>query len=438
SVWSEIEKTKGVYNWSNLDAKVNEVVAHGLSPRVIIDYSNTLYSTAGAAKQASMTPPIPPLNIGQPDFYPPDSPAPFAKWAGLLAERYRGRVQYLEVWNEQNSGFRFWEPHEDPVAYGALLKATYIAVKAVAPEDQVAFGGTFYPAIDIASANAYGIPIPNDPVAQQLGAPHQGTLTFVANALNADPTLGQYFDAMAYHPYRFPYMAPEVNIPIEGSMETSMVAVRALLDAYQLQSKPIWITEVGWPNNIQAYGTSFDKSASYLVRTFATAWAHGIEQVDWYCYGDGGSDWTYNQEAAFGIVDTNGVPKPALYAWQTLNRLVGSLPYLDSRSVALGLPADGKAPRFGGGTHAVTVVWLAPETMFTDQGGLPVAGELATVPTPPGTVAIYDMKGAALPLGATFQASPYPVYLVQDLALAGSGLSGAGVGGGGGLPNTSR
>ncbi|MGB2940581.1 MAG: hypothetical protein WBD38_09835, partial [Candidatus Dormiibacterota bacterium] len=42
SVWSEIEKTKGVYNWSNLDAKVNEVVAHGLSPRVIIDYSNTL------------------------------------------------------------------------------------------------------------------------------------------------------------------------------------------------------------------------------------------------------------------------------------------------------------------------------------------------------------------------------------------------------------
>jgi hypothetical protein len=76
--------------------------------------------------------------------------------------------------------------------------------------------------------------------------------------------------------------------------------------------------------------------------------------------------------------------------------------------------------------------------MFTDQGGLPVAGEVATVPTPPGTVAIYDMKGAAIPLGASFQASPYPVYLIQDLTLAGSELSGSGAGGGGGLPNTSR
>ena len=438
--WADIEKTRGVYDWSSLDRQVNELVAHGLSPRVILDYSNTLYSTAGAAKQASGTPPIPPLGIGQPIYFPPDSPAPFATWARALAARYRGRVQSLEVWNEQNSGFRFWEPHEDPAAYGRLLKATYMAVKAVAPEDQVAFGGTFYPAVDIAAANAYGIPIPNDPVAQQLGAPHQGTLTYITNAIAADPTLPQYFDAMAYHPYHFPYMAPEVDIPVEGSLETSMVAVRALLDSYHLQAKPIWITEVGWPNNTAAYGATVDKSASYLVRTYATGWAHGIQQIDWYCYGDGGSDSTYNQESAFGIVDGGGNPKPAFYAWQTLNRLVGTLPYAGSQASVLGLPADGRAPRFAAGGTAVTVVWLAPETMYTDQGALPVASQELSVRTPPGTVAIYDMKGAARPLGTTFTASPYPVYLVQDLAALPSAPVRVGdvPGAVSPLPNTSR
>jgi hypothetical protein len=434
--WADVEKVPGQYHWDHLDAQVNELTSHGLSPRVILDYSNPLYSTRGNAAKMAGNGGIPPFGIGQPIYFPPDTNAPFATWAAALASRYRGRVHFLEVWNEQNLGWRFWEPPPaDAGAYAGLLKATYIAVKAVAPEDQVAFGGTFYPAVDLASAAADGVPIPNNVDAKQLAAPHQGTLGYVASALQADPTLGAYFDALAYHPYHFPYMAPEVDIPVEGSLETSMVAVRALLDTNHLQAKPIWITEVGWPNNIQAYGATFDKSASYLTRTYATAWAHGIEQVDWYCYGDGGSDWTYNQEAAFGIVDTNGNFKPAYHAWQTLNRLVGTLPYLDSRMASLGLPATGHAPRFGTGASAVTVVWLAPETMYSDQGALPVADQRQQVPTPPGTVAIYDMVGKSLAVGATFEASPYPVYLVQA---AGPGTPGGNPNAGpdGGLPGT--
>lgn len=432
--WADVEKTKGRYKWDHLDAQVNELTSHGLSPRVILDYSNPLYSTIGAAQPVGGG--VPPFGIGQPIYFPPDTAAPFATWAAALASRYRGRVRFLEVWNEQNLGWRFWEPHEDPAAYAALLKATYNAVKAVAPEDQVAFGGTFYPSVDLATAAADGIPVPTATAAQQLGAPHQGTLSFVANALAADPTLGTHFDALAYHPYHFPYMGPEVDIPVEGSLETSMVAVRALLDANQLQAKPIWITEVGWPNNIQAYGATFDKSASYLTRTYATAWAHGIEQVDWYCYGDGGSDWIYNQEAAFGVVDTNGSLKPAYHAWQTLNRLVGTLPYLDSRVAALGLPANGHAFRFGAASTAITVVWLAPETMYTDQGPLlPVADQRQQVATPPATTAIYDMVGRSLPVGATFEASPYPVYLVQDQSSMTATPTGEGIPMGG-LPGT--
>ena len=416
--WASIEQRPGVYDFASLDARVGQLTSHGLSPLIILDYGNPLYSSRGALVQRSGFTGVPPFGIGGPDLYPPDSPEPFARFAAALALRYRHQVHLLEVWNEQNLGWRFWEPHEDPAAYAALLKATYLAVKVAAPRDQVAFGGTFYPAIDATTAAADGVPLPTGTAADELGLPHQGTLDFVAHALAAVPDLGRYLDAVAYHPYHFPYMAPEVDIPIEGSVETSMAALRRLLDHHGLRSKPIWITEVGWPNNTGAYGPSFQKSASYLVRTFTTAWAHGINDVFWYCYGDAG-DWQYNQESAFGIVDSSGKPKPAYYAWRTVDGLLLGLPYRGSRAAALGLPADGHALRFGNARRQVTVVWLAPETMFTDQGSLSqTADQRVTVKTPPGTTAILDMTGHGLPVARTFEASPYPVYLIDQGAPA--------------------
>jgi hypothetical protein len=411
--WASVERRPGIYDWSGLDARIDELTSHGLEPEVILDYGNPLYSSRGALLARIGFTGIPPFAIGAPVYYPPDSPIPFARFAAALAQRYQGSVRLLEVWNEENLGWRFWEPHEDPAAYAQLLKATYRAVKAVAPDDQVAFGGTFYPAIDPRSAAAAGVPVPVGTPADELALPHQGTLDFLAHALAAAPDLGRYFDAVAYHPYHFPYMAPEVKIPFEGSTETSMVAVRGLLDAHRLGSKPIWITEVGWPNNTLAYGPTFAKSASYLVRTFVTAWAHGIDKVFWYCYGDA-SDWRYNQESAFGVVDSSGHPKPAFYAWRTLDQLVSSLPYRGSSAPSLKLPPDGHALRFGDGQDRVTVVWLAPETMFSDQGLLPPADQRFTVQTPKGTTALLDMTGHRLTVGRTFQASPYPVYLIQD------------------------
>lgn len=387
------------------------LVSRGITPEIILDYGNPLYSARGAAAQKAGFTGLPPFGIGAPDDYPPDSTAPFARWAASLAWRYRHTVHVFEVWNEENLGWRFWLPHEDPAAYARLLKSTDLAIKARLPHDLILFGGTFYPAVDSSSASADGIPLPSGTAAEELALPHQGTLDFVKHALQASPGLGRYFDAVAYHPYHFPYMAPEVNIPVEGTTEDSMVGLRNLLNGFGLRSKPIWITEVGWPNNTSAYGPSFMKSASYLVRTFTTAWAHGINDVFWYCYGDA-SDWQYDQESAFGVVDYSGKPKPAYYAWMTLDRLLLALPYRDSQARTLKLPADGHALRFGARAHFVTVVWLAPETMFSDQGSQQPADQRVTVPVPRGTTEIIDMTGHRLPVKGRFQASPYPVYLV--------------------------
>jgi hypothetical protein len=145
------------------------------------------------------------------------------------------------------------------------------------------------------------------------------------------------------------------------------------------------------------------------VRTFATAWAHGISTIFWYCYGDA-ADWSYNQESAFGIVDSSSHPKPAYYALQTLDRLLLGAPYLGE--ARLGLPGDGHALRFGTPRRQITVVWLAPETMSSDQGSEGPAQQSVSVATPRGTSEILDMLGRRLPVRRSFDASPYPVYLV--------------------------
>jgi len=380
---------------------------------------------------------LPPFGIGAPRFFPPDdnatSLAAFARWASALATRYRtgphGSAHLFEVWNEENGGYRFWEPREDPSWYGDLLSVTYDAVKASAPEATVAFGGTFFPAVDAHALGVMGVPAG---VVNRLALPSMGTIEFVAAALTAHPDLGRHFDVMAYHPYHFPYYAPEVDVPFEGTTEASMVAVRSLLDSRGLSRKPIWITEVGWPNNTCAYGVPPLKSAAFLARTYATAWSHGIDQVDWYTYGDGAQS-CVNQEAAFGVFDSSGTPKPAYPAWATLNRLLLPLAFAADDTAALRIPPGGRALRFSSPAGSVTIAWLAPETLTSDTGQLPTADQRARLPLPAGVTRVVDMTGNALPVGATFEVSPYPVYLVEPAAQNPGRLDPRAI-----LPNTSR
>ena len=60
------------------------------------------------------------------------------------------------------------------------------------------------------------------------------------------------------------------------------------------------------------------------------------------------------------------------------------------------------------------MVWLAPETMYSDQGTSTTADQRVTIKAPRGTTAIIDMTGRRLRVGRTLELSPYPIYLVQD------------------------
>ncbi len=369
--WARVEPERGVFNFDSTDAKVEAAIAHGVEVTALLGYGNPWASVLGAENNDQ--------------FYPPDDPEDFARFAAAMVERYGDRIQRWEIWNEQNAGYRFWKrPRQvngDAVAYGALLTATYAAMKAVDPDALVAFGGLFY-----------------------LPQLIQGAEDFMREAYEAHPELGASFDALAYHPYDFyaPTRPPEYRGAI-GVIELYPVdetarRMAALVEAEEGRSKPLWVTEVGWPTE---GGVSADDQARYLVRAHLLLVAQGVERVCAYTLRDGSPDREYlaPQERVFGLYTYEGEPKPAVRALATMRKVLGELRFVANRRTD-----DAYLMAFGDGTRRVWVAWT-------------VEGE-ATVTLPEEAGRRYStvdfMGGAPAASDGTVLAGPNPVYILDD------------------------
>lgn len=73
-------------------------------------------------------------------FAPPDDIQDFVNYAVEVAERYQGRVQYFQIWNEPNIYPEWGEQNVNAAAYTEMLCRTYDALKAVDPEIVVISG----------------------------------------------------------------------------------------------------------------------------------------------------------------------------------------------------------------------------------------------------------------------------------------------------------
>jgi len=216
----------------------------------------------------------------------PDDPADYASAIGFLADRYAGRVEAWEIWNEENSDE--FAQGADPVGYTQLLTAAYPAVKAADPQALVVFGGTQY----------------NDD-------------SFVAAAYTAGARGS--FDVMATHPYPAPSdAAPTAE---DDGTEYSLghvAAVRDVMDRNGDSAVPIWFTEVGWSSHEnsggeEAYerGVTEEQQGDYLVDTLDLVRSDFpyVQRVFWYAERDRTTG--APQISHFGLLTTELDPKPA-------------------------------------------------------------------------------------------------------------------------------
>ena len=122
-LWSTIEKSKGVYDWSAYDELLANLEARGLQPYFILDFSNALYeqlrvSWIGAYPDGTYL--SAPQHAG--------SVAAFAAWAKAAATHFAGHNVIWEIWNEPNLA-TYWKLVPDAGKYSALALSTCNAIK---------------------------------------------------------------------------------------------------------------------------------------------------------------------------------------------------------------------------------------------------------------------------------------------------------------------
>ncbi|MCU1481325.1 MAG: hypothetical protein JWQ19_2111, partial [Subtercola sp.] len=264
--WKRVEPSPGYYDWSKFDQTIAATDARNINVIGRLLFSAPWASSAPAGTAASDV-----------EYYPPTNLTDFTDYVTAVVHRYKGSVHVWEVWNEPNSSL-YWKPAPDPVAYAAMLKATYAAIKAEDPTATVINGGLVgfdYKFMDALRAN---------------------------NALSS-------IDGLGLHTF--------VNQSPDGSQsETWLDGAEAYLARYA-PGKKIWITEMGWSTCSSTDSTcpspvTEAQQSQYLAQAYLDAASRGIAEISWWNlveYGDSG-DHLDN----FGLVERNGRLKPAYTA----------------------------------------------------------------------------------------------------------------------------
>lgn len=217
----------------------------------------------------------------------PDNPADYAKAIQWAANRYAGKVDAWEIWNEPNEDYSM--TGASPKAYASLLRAAYPAVHAGDPDAQVVFGG-----------------------------PSENDTPWIAKAYAAG--IHGYFDVMATHPYMGPSNAPP-NTPDDDGIYTMahVATVHDLMAAHGDGDKPIWFTEFGWSSHANTpgmanweLGVSEQRQADYLVQSLQVIQQQFpyVTHAFWYETADQNTGARDNIDN-YGLLTSSLQPKPA-------------------------------------------------------------------------------------------------------------------------------
>lgn len=275
-LWGVCQPGAGDFRWDTLDSRYRSAREHGISLLPILCYGVEWASTRPEGAAGDATRYIPRMDA-------------WLTYVRAVVGRYKEGIHYWEVWNEPNIGF-WLSSFED---YVALLRATARTIRETDPTAKVLMGGT-------------------------AGAPVGYIEKLYQSGCKDD------FDIVNIHPYQYPRM------PDDG-MARAVRAVWEVMNRYGDGRKPIWVTEVGYPNHTGNTGVSLRTQADYLARTYINLLGAGVEKVFWYDY-QNGTDPAYN-EHNFGIVFADNRPKPCYFALQTVSDLLGDARFVDQPAV---------------------------------------------------------------------------------------------------------
>lgn len=324
--WSRNERTRGVYDWdSNYVREFSRLHANGVKLLGIIAYGNELYGNKRVPSGA-------------------EAIQAYGAYARAVADRFD--MVGLEVLNEYNHRDNGTSCGHDPVCYVPIVQSVRDHVKDAYPDLPIVTGSTAL-------------------------YDHEWFLQFWA--AGGMPVT----DVISYHPY-------EATIQRKPDLISSIVtqSVADMSDATG-ETRPVWITELGFSTMQGGVGVSEIEQGEMLVRTQTLALSNGAEKYFWYDLVNDQVD-PGEVEANFGLYE-NGpranvvalAPKPAAFAQALLiAQLGGRTGATESRDDTT------TAVTFGNADDAVVVAWAPPG-----------AGERSVTSGTP--VTVTDMAGAS-------------------------------------------
>ncbi len=212
-LWSDIEPQRGSHwdekyqqdAWKKYDDIVDLAERYGVRIIARLDH------TPAWARPPDSTPGT-----------PPSDPNDYANFVAEFTQRYRGRVQYLQIWNEPNLSVE-WGGKIDPDGYFKLLQAAYIRAKEVDPN------------VVILSA----------PMAMTNEHSDRAIPEFDYWERLYELGAGKYFDIMTASAYGLdqpPTAAPDPSIINVRRVEL----LRKMMEENGDGAKAVWLNEYGW------------------------------------------------------------------------------------------------------------------------------------------------------------------------------------------------
>ncbi len=248
--WARCEKEEGVYDFSWLDAVVDNLRARGIEVWFNVGYGNPLYMENIPNKTGVGCVPL---------FFGEKCLAAWKNYVSALASHFSDRVRLFELWNEPEAD-HFWYPEApDPAEYARLFRITASEIKRHIPHAQ--FAATVASGFDFC---------------------------FIQGMLSA--MKGMQVDYFSFHAHS---RLPEISFGQGGRYLDNVVHLRRMLDDLGFKETKLIQGEAGqpsWaPKGHWLYKDGFDDpraQAVWLLRRFALDHYAGVAITSFFMIAD--------------------------------------------------------------------------------------------------------------------------------------------------------
>ena len=279
--------------WLKYDRIVDLAEAHGLEIVARLDNPPAWSRAAGDARGTQA---------------PPDDLTDYGDFVHTVVSRYRGRIRYVQLWNEPNIYPEWGERPVNPEAYAGLLKVGYTRAKEADP-DVVVLSAGLAPTIETGPRNL-------------------SDLIFLERMYAAGAR--DYFDVLAVMGYGLWTGPTDHRASADRTNFARPQLIRDSMVRHGDAAKPIWIMEMGWnaaPPDLPApFGrVTREQQARYAIlayRRVQDEWPWAGVVFTWY-FRRPDWEWHSRPEGYFRLVEPDFAPLPVYHA---LRKLATSLP----------------------------------------------------------------------------------------------------------------